>query len=74
MPLYSVFDVYFYKGELSFRTVPTNKSLISVSSFIPSRVFKLVLQFVSIRAYNGITGVVVVVIVVERNYNKATLA
>jgi hypothetical protein len=45
-----------------------------VSRFIPSRVFKLVLQFVSIREYNGITGVVVVVIVVERNYNKATLA
>jgi len=36
MTLCSVSDVYFYKGELNFRTEPTNKMSISVSTCVPS--------------------------------------
>jgi len=44
--------------------------LISVSICVPSRLFKLLSTFVSICAYNRITGVAVV----ERAYKKAALA
>jgi len=36
MPLYSVSDVYFYKGELNFTTEPTSKMLISMYTCVPS--------------------------------------
>ena len=36
MPLYSLRNVYILKGELRFRTEPTNKMSISMSTCVPS--------------------------------------
>jgi len=43
MPLYSLSNVYIFKGESNFRTEPTNKILISMSTCVPSVLLEAVL-------------------------------